>query len=84
MVLGLDVAAGGLTYSLESLPALLGARDLIILKHALRASLDPDEATQKNGESEGAFIARMVHAAARYRFEAPKQPAVPSPFEGGF
>lgn len=79
-----DMTHPRLTYSLESLPYLLGAGDLIVLKHALRNAIgDADVSTKRAGENEGDYIARMVRYASQFRTAArPDIEAAPLRFEG--
>lgn len=66
-VLALNVSGSGVTFSLESLPHLLGEGEYRTLKRALVAALDftPREV----GETEGQYIARLIRLAASVKYE---------------
>ncbi len=73
LVMGLDVNSERLTFSLESLPHLLGRGDLTTLKRALYTALgDLPDVRKAPGETEGEHIARMIRLASglRYNVEA--------------
>lgn len=69
MVLGLDVAGGPLTYSLESLPSLIGERQFKILCEALGIDEAMAEARVMRSDlfNAGEFAARAIQRASEHR-----------------
>lgn len=69
MVLGLDVAGGPLTYSLESLPVLIGERQFKMLCEALGIDEAMAEARVLRSDqfNPGEFAARAIQRASEHR-----------------
>lgn len=76
--MGIDVNSDArLSYSLESLPALLGKGELRVLKTAMQNALADRHEPQTRAETEGEYIARLIRTAAGVRFERPHREEAP-------
>jgi len=70
LIMGLDVNSERLTYSLESLPELLGKGDRFVLVNALANAMgDHVDRHRRNGETDGEYAARIIRTLAGVKVE---------------
>lgn len=76
--MGIDVnSEPRITFSLESLPELLGKGDLRILRTALQNAVGDTYDRQLPTETDGEYLARLIRSAAGIRFERQRSEEAP-------